>query len=236
MGRIVISQRRYSEAIEYYEKLYKLYYDISGPTAVTTFHSIENKAYVYHCMGKYGEAIRILEKANESIEKITADNLCVVSKILNSLSVCYFHIEEYVKAENTFMKLGSLLNKFHTENFVFDNEWKETVKNVSEDIFEMAFEFSEIGEYKRAASMFYVVYELCEIWLGYEHNDTLSALSKSAYYNEEIGESQKAIELYKTLYKLRREVLGDTHKDTLATLHNLISLIARKEQEKWKKW
>lgn len=221
LGRIAVIQKRYGDAVDYYGRLYDLYCEINGSTDVNALRSVKNKAYSYYCVEEYNVAIEILEKTCEDIKEITEDNICVVSEILNSLAVCYFYMGEYAKAETIFNRLSSALCVFYKENPILSNAVEEPIKKVAEDMLEMAFELSEIGELEKAAALFGMVYELLKQWWGQENQDTLIALSKSAYYYEEIGEHQRAIEAYETLYRIQNKILGETHEDTLKTLHNL---------------
>lgn len=133
------------------------------------------------------------------------------------------------------LKWGKRLTDYYTR------EYGEEHPNTLTSLNNLAFNYGELGDHKKALELKEKVYVLRSHTLGEEHSDTLIALNNLAISYGKLGNHRKELELEEKIYALRSRVLGEEHPATLTSLRDLTNIYeklgnttkARELRESW---
>jgi Tfp pilus assembly protein PilF len=98
LGLVKTDQKKYEEAVGFYEKSIKIKQKILPPTHSGLAASYNNIGGVYDDMGEYSKALSYYEKALEIKQKILPANHPSLATSYNNIGLVYDNIGEYSKA------------------------------------------------------------------------------------------------------------------------------------------
>jgi tetratricopeptide (TPR) repeat protein len=187
---------------------------------------IEEVVNVHHFMLKYYSG----QLENIDIKKITSKNE-------NTLTEAFFHAKNALDTEDLFKWFAKYSNPFYEATL-----WRSLIPLHDELILQlmkisgsehpdvavvlnnMAGLYRDMGEYKKALSLYQRTLEIVEVLLSPEHPDVAVVLNNMARLYENMGEYEKALSFCQRALEIVELTLSPEHPDVAAILNNMAGI------------
>ena len=185
--------------------------DVLGPDHPDTLIARDNLAGAYEDVGRFDEAIELLERVLVGSERVLGPDHPDTLMTRNNLAVAYRSVGRFDEAIEL---LGRVLAE---QERVLDPDHPDTLGTRNN----LAFAYQSAGRFDEAIELFERVLADQERVLGPDHPDTLATRNNLAVAYHSAGRFDEAIELFERVLADQERVLGPDHPDTLATRNNL---------------
>ena len=211
--------RQIKEALTRYKELEESYMSLPqegtpDEQLLSAAISLSNIATLYKDYAEYDNALRLLEKINETRERILGKGHPDTAATYNNIAGVYFRQGDYSKALEWYQKALAICEKS------LGKEHTNTAANYNN----IAFIYSHQGDYSKSLEWYQKALAICEKVLGKEHPDTATTYNNIALVYSRQGDYSKALEWYEKALVIREKVLGKEHPST-ATTYNNIALV-----------
>ena len=185
--------------------------DVLGPDHPDTLIARDNLAGAYEDVGRFDEAIELLERVLVGSERVLGPDHPDTLMTRNNLAVAYRSVGRFDEAIEL---LGRVLAE---QERVLDPDHPDTLGTRNN----LAFAYQSAGRFDEAIELFERVLADQERVLGPDHPDTLGTRNNLAVAYHSAGRFDEAIELFERVLADQERVLGPDHPDTLGTRNNL---------------
>jgi tetratricopeptide (TPR) repeat protein len=214
LGWIKADQRKYTEAITYYEKSLKIRQKTlpaNHPHLATSYNNIGE---AYRKMGEYSKALSSHEKALEIRQKTLPANHRDLATSYNNIGLLYYNIGEYSKALSSHEKALEIKQKTFIENH----------PDLAISYNNLGLVYYNIGEYSKALSSHETALEIKQKTLPANHPDLATSYNNLGEVYRNMGEYSKALSYYEKALKIEQKTLPANHP-SLATSYNNIGMV-----------
>lgn len=210
LGITLMSLGDATSAIEFFTSARKLWTEKLGKDSDGALTATGNLADGYQALGKYGQAVVLLEeslklfKAKHGVEEGTIscmNSLAECYRVMGKLDLAIPLMEETLEA--TKAKYGPKA----PETIVYMNN--------------QAVAFRDVGKLELALPLYEEVVKLSTVKFGDNHPNTLLAANNLAVAYKSAGKVTQAIKLYRETLNRQVARLTKNHPDTLVTMGNL---------------
>ena len=185
--------------------------DVLGPDHPDTLIARDNLAGAYEDVGRFDEAIELLERVLVGSERVLGPDHPDTLMTRNNLAVAYRSVGRFDEAIEL---LGRVLAE---QERVLDPDHPDTLGTRNN----LAFAYQSAGRFDEAIELFERVLADQERVLGPDHPKTLTTRGNLAGAYRSVGRFDEAIELFERVLADQERVLGPDHPDTLGTRNNL---------------
>ncbi|EAW37505.1 kinesin light chain-like protein [Lyngbya sp. PCC 8106] len=175
---------------------------------------LEQQAVQLYQQGKYNEAIPILKRVLEIIERLLGENHPDVAQSLNNLAILYRDQGRYSEAEPLFQRSLTIYEKALGENH----------PDVAQSLNNLAQLYYSQGRYSEAEPLHQRSLAIREKALGENHPDVATSLNNLAQLYDSQGRYSEAEPLYRRSLAILEKALGENHPDVATSLNNLATL------------
>jgi tetratricopeptide (TPR) repeat protein len=214
LGWIKNDQGKYSEAIEFYEKVLEIRQRTLSADHPDLANSYNNIGLVYDNIGEYSKAVSYYEKALEIKEKTLSPNHSDLASSYNNMGLAYKNMGEYSKALS-----------------YYEKDFEISQKNLPANHPELAISYNNMGnlydnmgEYSKALSYYEKDLEICQKSLPADHPDLATSYHNMGNVYDNMGEYSKALSYYEKALEIKQKVLPENHS-SLSTSYNNIGFV-----------
>ncbi|KAL8943854.1 MAG: hypothetical protein Q9211_000821 [Gyalolechia sp. 1 TL-2023] len=165
---------------------------------------------VYHEVGRYQEALQLMERTVEAEKKTLGDEHPDTLSSIHNLVTVYTQVGRREEALPLSERLVEIRKR------TLGDEHPNTLLSIQR----LAYIYCLFNRYQDALNLLEPVVEARKRTLGDKHPDTLKAIHNLAIIYSELGR-QEALQLMEGVVEARKRTLGDEHPDTLDAIHNL---------------
>ena len=214
LGMIKKDQRKYAEAIQFFEKALAMWRKTFPPNHLNLANSYGNIGSVYDNMGEYSKALSYFEKALEIRQNILSPNHPNLATSYNNLGSVYDNMGEYSKALSYYKKAFEILQNTLPPNH----------PNLATSYNNLGSVYDNLGEYSKALLYYEIALEIRQKTLlpNLPHLAASYNNIGSVHYN--MREYSKALSYYEKALEMLQNTLSPNHPDLAASYNNIGSV------------
>ncbi|KAL9024099.1 MAG: hypothetical protein Q9196_006760 [Gyalolechia fulgens] len=165
---------------------------------------------VYHEVGRYQEALQLIERTVEAEKKTLGDEHPDTLSSIHNLVTVYTQVGRREEALPLSERLVEIRKR------TLGDEHPNTLLSIQR----LAYIYWLFNRYQDALNLLEPVVEARKRTLGDKHPNTLKAIHNLAIIYSELGR-QEALQLMEGVVEASKRTLGDEHPDTLLAIHTL---------------
>ena len=185
--------------------------DVLGPDHPDTLIARDNLAGAYEDVGRFDEAIELLERVLVGSERVLGPDHPDTLMTRNNLAVAYRSVGRFDEAIEL---LGRVLAE---QERVLDPDHPDTLGTRNN----LAVAYHSAGRFDEAIDAWEELLLDCQRVLGADHPVTLTVRNNLASAYGSVGRFGEAIELFERVLAERKRLSGADHPDTLTVRNNL---------------
>ncbi|CAF3118239.1 unnamed protein product [Rotaria socialis] len=214
LGVMKYHQRRYEDAVSFYEKSNKLMVQIrpaNDPAVATSYNNI---GLVYENMGDYTKALEYYDKAVKICKETLPENDPLFASEYNNIAVVYKNMGDYSTALDYYDKALKISKASLPENHP---SLCTSYNNIGDA-------YSEMSDYNKALEYYHKALEIANKSLPDNHPDLATCYNNIGVVYKDIAENSKALEYFAKALKICKVILPENHP-LLASLYNNIGVV-----------
>lgn len=210
----------FDQAIQMKKEALKIDEEKYGTASSTYTSTLHDLALSYFDIGNPIEALRMLQKCvetdkkNDELQKWEPENIALA---LNSLSLCFHHLGNDIKAIHTAEEALEFIEKAKAKESLISIVNKTSVPILSN----LAMYYFCLGEYEKATLLDEEALNIIKELSGEEHPAYAISLNHLAITYEQIGDYQKAINIGHKALAIDEKIYGKEHTTYARNLLNL---------------
>lgn len=208
------AQKKYDQALEYYEKSLKIIQKICPADHPNVGVLYNNIGSVYNNKGEYLKALEYFQKDLEISEKNLPENDPKLATSYNNIGLLYKNIGEHSKAVEYLEKSHRILKTtLSTNDLSLGNSYTT-----------MGFLYDTIGEHSKAIESYNESLKIMTRILPQDHPVLATCYNNIGSAHVSAGDCEKAIEYFEKSIDIRRRTLPNDDPD-LADSYNNIGIV-----------
>ncbi|MEQ9424294.1 MAG: CHAT domain-containing tetratricopeptide repeat protein [Cyclobacteriaceae bacterium] len=212
-GNYRLAEQNLTNALQNYEEQ-GVYASTENVATLVTY------ALLYRQLGKYPEALEVLNEAQSILERLSEENEEVFATVYNNVADVNHRLGNYTQALDIYNQVKDLDAEIYGTE---DPTYALTLNNIANI-------YIELGEYEKATELYQQTSEIFVEFFGESSLDYAITVNQLAFINRKTGNYTEALAQQQKVLQVYEEIFGNEHPEYAHVMLNLADVYANMQQ------